>query len=350
MSPVTVRKASRPVSPTVSASSGWDDEPIRVVAIDVGTSTVRIGTTDRVVVDEPSVVARDGYGTVFAVGGEVRSLTGLLSPSTDVVEPIDEATIIDPRVTGTMLRRLLSRGGVTSHSALRAVVVSVPVHLSGNAERAMRSCVQQAAPNAAIVPLRAPYAAAVGAGLPVDQASAVMVVDVGRGVTEAAVIANERMLSTWSAPVGGATAAAAVVAHLRRVHALDVDAQTAERVIRFSSRSRRGVVVCRGTRPGTEVPGVVQMSAAECRAMLRPVVASIAAVAKEVLARTPSSAAADVALGTIVLTGGASRLSGLGYEVSAATGVAVRVRGQPGHAVIDGARRRAIDLAVGGLA
>lgn len=307
----------------------------RGVAIDFGTSCVRIAGFGRLLVEEPTVVVRHSGGGIIAVGGEARNVAGRNPQRIDVIEPVEGATITDIDVAEALLQRLLRRAGIAGTRL--PVVVAVPLVAEGLHRRALLQCVQRALPKATLVPLEAPMAAAIGSRLPVQEAFGTMIVDVGRGITEAAVLSLGTMITSAVAPVGGAAAAAAVTDHLAQRHDLEIGPHTAERAVRFSARTRSGAVFVRGNHRPTGLPRGAQMTSTETRAVLHPVLESIAMVAKNALDAAPAALAADVMQGQIVVTGGASKLEGLAGVIEDRTGIEVRIRDCPERSVIDGA-------------
>ena len=332
--------ADRRPAPSNPRGSFWPRRGAdgRGLAIDLGTSTVRIGIPDRILVEEPCAVVRQSDGPILAVGSETRDVVGRNPRGIEFVEPVANAIVSDIDVAEVLLQRLLRRSGVTGIRNHTAAVVAVPLAADGLHRRALLQCVQRSLPKAKLTPLEAPMAAAIGSGLPVQEAFGTMVVDVGRGLTEAAVVSLGTMVTSQAAPVGGAAAEAAVIAHVAERYDLDIGRHTAERVVRFPSVARSGAVLVRGMNRATGLPRAVQMTRPEARSVLRPVVDSIAMVAKNALDAAPAALAADVMHGQIVLTGGASKLDGLVAAIEERTGIAVRIRTDPDRAVIDGAR------------
>lgn len=310
----------------------------RGLAIDLGTATARIGIADRILVEEPSAVVLQSTGEVVAVGGEIREVIGRNPRGVEVIEPVEDAIVTDIDVAEILVQRLLRRGGVTGTRGRFAAVVAVPSSADELHRRALLQCVQRSMPKAKLVPLEAPMAAAIGAGLPVQEAFGTMVVDIGRGITEAAVVSLGTLVTSRVASVGGAAAEAAVVEHLAERHDVEIGRHTAERVVRFSSLQRYGVVRIRGTDRTSGLPRAVQLTRSEVGSIFEPVVEAIAMVAKNALDAAPPALAADVMNGRIVLTGGASKLYGLRSTIEERTGIAVRIRPSPERAVIDGAR------------
>lgn len=310
----------------------------RGLAIDLGTSTVRIGAANRVLLEEPAAVVRHRTGRVLAVGNETRDVLGRNPRGIEIVEPIAGAVVDDIDVAEVLIEHLLRRGDVPSTRSSLTAVVAVPSTAGDLHRRALLQCVQRSLPRAELLPLEAPMAAAIGADLPVHEAFGSMVVDVGRGATEAAVISLGTMVTSQAAPLGGAAAEAAVIAHIAERHDLEIGRHTAERVVRFSSVARFGAVLVRGVNRATGLPRAVQMSRPETRSVLRPVVEAIAMVAVNALDAAPEALAADVMQGHIVLTGGGAKLGGLAEAIERHTGIPVRIRTEPDRAVIDGAR------------
>lgn len=308
----------------------------RHVAVDLGSSTIRVGTASGIVVDEPSAVMVRSDGGIFAVGQRARALIGRNPPAVELVEPIRGALIRDADVAEAMLRMLLSRG-IANPRSVKTAVVAVPLVATGLERRAVLQVADRVFPRATIVPIEAPMAAAIGAGVPVQAPAGTMVLDVGRGATEAAVMSHGTMISMWSAPVGGELAEAEMIAHVLEEHDLAIGQLMAERVVRLSTHALRGPIEVRGVDRVSGLPTAIRISSAEAQIILRPVVQEIADVAKAALDLAPPSLAADVMRGTIMLTGGASKLDGLAAAVTRTTGIDVQTREWPDRAVIDGA-------------
>ena len=292
----------------------------------------------RILVEEPSTVLRRRDGRISAVGRDAQDVVGRNPRRVDVIEPVVGATITDIDAAEVLLQRLLQRSGIANTRHQAAAIVAIPLVAEGLHRRALLQCVQRSLPKAKLVPLEAPMAAAIGSTLSVQDAFGSMVVDVGHGITETAVISLGTMITSSAAPVGGAAAEAAVIAHIADRYNLDIGPRTAERVVRFSSLGRSGAVFIRGVNRDTGMPRGVQMTRRETRSVLLPVVQNIAMVAKNALDAAPAALAADVMQGQIVLTGGASKLVGLVGELEEQPGIAVRIRTSPERAVIDGAR------------
>lgn len=310
----------------------------RGVAIDLGTSTVRIASAGRVLLEEPAVIALSRRRRVVAVGAGARAMLGRSPADIAVVEPIVDGLIADVDLAEQLLRTLLTRVGV-AHGWAHDAVVAVPLLTTDLQRRALLQCIQRCLPKADLVALEAPMAAAIGAELPVQEPFGTMVVDVGRGVTEAAVISLGDMVTSHTAVVGGAAAEAAVASHLSARHDLRLGKASADRLVRLSSQPRCRSVVARGIDRSSGLPRAVRASSEEVRAAMGQVIDSIAEVARAAIDAAPDALAADVMHGPIVLTGGGSQLFGLPARIAELTGIDVTVRDLPDRAVIDGARR-----------
>ena len=309
------------------------------MAIDLGTSTIRIATADRVIVDEPAVAACRPSGAVFAVGGDARLLVGRNPVGIDVISPIVAGTPSDINTAELLLRELLRRGGIGALRAIHTAVVALPACAVGLEKRSVIQCVERVLPRAEVIPIESPLAAAIGAGIPIHQPSGTMVVDIGQALTEAAVISHGTMISTRTAPVGGRTAVEDVARFLREDRCVEVGESTAERVVRFSSRLRHGVTVARGMHTDTGLPTAVPLTTERCSDLLRPVVDAVSEITKNALDAAPPALAADVMESGIVITGGAAKLGGLSAAIAESTGISVRTIGCPERAVIEGARQ-----------
>lgn len=321
----------------------------RGIAIDLGTSTIRIASAEQMLVEEPSVIARSRRRSVVAVGADARAMLGRNPSDVEVVEPIVDALIADVDLAEHLLRTLLSRHGVASSWA-NDVVVAVPVLTTELQRRAVIQCVQRVLPRALLTTLEAPLAAAIGAGLRVQDPFGSMVIDVGRGASEAAVLSLGEMVTSQVAPVGGAAAEAAVVGHLLTRYDLQLGRHSAERLVRLSSQPQCRSVVARGSDRGSGLPRAMRFLSGEIRDVVASVVDGIAEVARAALDVAPDALAADVMHGSIMLTGGGSQLLGLPERIAALTGIDVVVRDAPDRAVIDGARRCLSSSSVAGTA
>lgn len=288
--------------------------------------------------EEPAVIALSRRRRVVAAGSGARAMLGRSPADIAVVEPIVDGLIADVDLAEQLLGTLLTRVGV-AHGWAHDAVVAVPVLTTDLQRRALLQCIQRCLPRAGLVALEAPMAAAIGADLPVQEPFGTMVVDVGRGITEAAVLSLGDMVTSYTAVVGGAAAEAVVADHLSARHDLRVGRASVDRLVRLSSQPRCRSVVARGTDCSSGLPRAVRVPSDEVREVMGQVIDSIAEIARAAIDAAPDALAADIMHGPIVVTGGGSQLFGLPKRIAQLTGIDVTVRDLPDRAVIDGARR-----------
>jgi rod shape-determining protein MreB len=306
------------------------------IAIDIGSSAVRVATSGRLVVDEPAVVAVDTSGRVLAVGRDALSIVGRSPRGVTVKRPIRDGAIADIEASEQLLAVMMRRA-VRGFRA-PAVVAASTMAATGLERRAIEHALLSAgARRVALV--ESPMAAAIGVGLPVEDPYGSMVVDIGRGATEAAVISMGAIVSSSVSCVAGAAADAAIASHLEEAYGLCVGEISIERVkLELSEAADGQVIAVGGVATHTGLPRVVQADAVDLRHALDDVVNAIAGTAKAALDNAPPALAADVMQEGIVITGGSSLLVGAAERIAATTGVLVRQLESPEHAVIDGVR------------
>lgn len=310
---------------------GW--RAARELGVDIGTTAVRIATVTRVVVDEPSVVAHDRTGRVIAIGRDALAILGRNPRQVTVTRPVRDATIADvaaaEQLLATLIRRVARRRRPT-------VVAAVSLVATGLERRAIRHALHAAGARDVVL-VETPMAAAIGADLPVEEAFGSMVVDVGRGATEAAVVSLGAIVTARAERIGGAVADATLARHLREVHGIAVGEVSAE-AAKLALATAGDELEVRGVDVASGLPRSLLLPRDELRDALDDVVDAIAQTAKNALDAAPATLAADVMEEGIALTGGGSLLAPVADRVARLTGVAVRVPARPEHAVITGVR------------
>jgi rod shape-determining protein MreB and related proteins len=297
----------------------------RDVAIDLGTANTLVYVRGRgIVVSEPSVVAMDtNTGAVHAVGSEAKRMIGRTPANISAIRPLRHGVIADFEVTEEMLRYFMRRVDQPRLSRPR-LVMCVP---SGVTEVEKRAVVDASLSAGArqVQLIEEPLAAAIGAGLPIEEPRGHMVVDVGGGTTEVAVISLGGIVVSESVRTGGYELDDAVSAYIRRVYGLAIGQQTAEdiKVELGSAWPLRAEVEIeiRGRHLATGLPRSVRLSSAEVREALAEPVQAIVDAVKETLERTPPELAADVAEEGIVLAGGGVLLQGFEQRIAEETGM-----------------------------
>lgn len=305
------------------------------IAIDLGTANTLIYLKGKgIVLNEPSIVAmaeRDKKKTLIAAGLEARSMLGRTSGELSAFRPLRDGVIADFAAAEEMIKYFIKKAtrGRRFGASLGVICVpsgSTPVERRAIEESALASGVKR------VLLIEEPMAAAIGAGLPVADAEGSMVVDIGGGTTEVAVVALGRQACTRSIRVGGDKMDEAIIAHVRRVHNLLIGEASAERIKRqigatsIAAEDESGALAeVRGRDVVTGVPREVLLRQQEIAEALSEPIAAIIEAVKNVLEATPPELAADIVDRGIVLTGGGALLQGLDAEISRATGLPVIV-------------------------
>jgi rod shape-determining protein MreB len=287
----------------------------RDMAVDLGTANTLVYVRGRgIVLSEPSVVAIDSRdGQVQAVGAEAKRMLGRTPGTITAIRPLKDGVIADFEVTEQMLRHFIKAVN-SNRFAHPRVVVCVPSGVTGVEKRAVEeACLSAGARQAYLI--EEPMAAAIGAGLPVAEPTGSMVVDVGGGTTEVAVISLGGIVVSQSIRIGGDELDDAIVNHCKRTYKLAIGAQTAEKVKvaagSASPLSREVEAEIRGRDLVAGLPKTVTLGSEEIREALEEPVGHIVGAVKETLDRTPPELAGDIMDRGIVLAGGGALLQGL---------------------------------------
>jgi len=305
----------------------------RDIAIDLGTANTLVYVRgEGIVASEPSVVAVDtDTGDVHAVGEEAQRMIGRTPARISAVRPLRHGVIADFEVTEKMLRHFMAR----AHAGRRArprVIMCAPSGITDVERRALNeACMAAGARSVHLI--EEPLAAAIGAGLAIEEPRANMVVDVGGGTSEVAVLSLGGIVVSRSLRVGGYDLDDAVAAWLRSRHGLAVGERTAERVkLEVGSVApdpTEAQTEVKGRDPVSGLPRQVDLSAEEMRQALEDPMAEIVAAVRETLETTPPELASDVFARGIVVAGGGGLLRGLTVRLEEETNVPVRLAADP---------------------
>ena len=287
----------------------------RDMAVDLGTANTRVNVRGRgIVLSEPSVVAIDSRdGTVHAVGVEAKRMIGRTPGSITAIRPLKDGVISDFEVTEEMLRYFI-QSVHSNRFAHPRVVVCVPSGVTGVEKRAVEeACLSAGARQAYLI--EEPMAAAIGAGLPVAEPTGSMIVDIGGGTTEVAVISLGGIVVSQSIRVGGDELDDAIVAHCKAAYKLAIGTQTAEEV-KLEAGSAAALpqevtTEIRGRDLVSGLPKTITLGSEEIREALSEPVGNIVAAVKETLDQTPPELAGDIMDRGITLAGGGALLQGL---------------------------------------
>jgi rod shape-determining protein MreB len=309
---------------------GWFSSDL---AIDLGTANTLVYAKGRgIVVSEPSVVAvvKDGRGPdkVRAVGREAKEMLGRTPGNIVAIRPMRDGVIADFEITEAMLRYFIARVHNRSRLVRPRIVVAVPSGITEVEKRAVRESAMSAGAREVYL-IEEPMAAAIGAGLPVTEPSGNMIVDIGGGTTEVAVISLSGIVYSNSTRVGGDKMDEAIINYVKRKHNLLIGERTAELVkinigTAYPTEEIRSMEI-KGRDLVKGVPKTLEIKSDEVReALMEPVTAVVEAV-KIALERTDPELAADIVDKGIVMTGGGSLLTNLDILLREETGLPVMV-------------------------
>jgi len=313
------------------------------LAVDLGTANTLVYQRGRgIEFNEPSVVAIDtARQSVVAVGADAKAMIGRTPTNIKAIRPLRDGVIADYDATAEMLRyfirKVLRRATLFTGPRL---VVAVPSQITNVEQRAVSEAAYAAGARKVHI-IADPMAAAIGAGMPVSKASGSMVVDVGAGTTDIAVIALGGTVATTSLTVAGDALDEAIIDHLRDEFALTVGARTAEecKIAVGSAFPLAGPLRAeiRGRDVGSGLPRNVTVSSDELRWAMAAPLSRIVRAVRATLNRCPPELAGDLAARGMVLTGGGALLRGLDARLSHETGIAVSVAERPLESVVLGA-------------
>ena len=313
------------------------------VGIDLGTANVLVYVKGRgIVIDEPSVVAlgvRDN--NVLAVGEDARNMLGRVPSSISVVRPMRDGVIADYLITEAMLRYFISRVVGRFNIIKPEVMICIPAGVTSVEQRAVRDAAEQAGARRPAHLVPEPLAAAIGARIPVHSPSGHLVVDIGGGRTEAAVVSMYGLVVTESVRMAGDRLDDMIAAYIRRRHNLVLGDRTAEevKVAVGSALPIEDDLACsvRGRDLITGLPKTITVTSNEITGAIQDGLAMVVQAVRSVLERTPPELASDVIDHGIVLTGGGAMLRHLDELITQETGVPCIVAENPMQCVAIGA-------------
>jgi len=315
------------------------------IAIDLGTATTLIYVEGKgVVLTEPSVVAVEttpqGAKSVFAVGRDAKRLLGRAPGTISAVRPIRDGVIADFRVACAMLSHLIGRTRGDAGLFRPRAIVTVPYGITEVERRAVLESVTLAGARKVTL-LEEPMAAAIGAGLDVSQPVGRMIVDIGGGTTDVAVVSSYGIVHADSMRLGGDLMDQAVMQAVKKTHGLLIGETTAERIKMEIGGASPGAevrsLVVRGRDLFDQVPRTLELKSIEVSEALREAVETILDRVMVALERVPPEISADLVDGGITLVGGGSLLPRLGDLVHQRTGLPIRTVENPQECVVLGA-------------
>jgi rod shape-determining protein MreB len=324
--------------------------PANDIAVDLGTANTLVYVKgEGIVLNEPSVVAIDrGTGKPKGIGLEAKRMLGRTPEGIVAVRPLKDGVIADVDVTEIMLRYFLQT--VTSKRFLKlkpVMVVGVPSGITELERRAVRSSAHAAGAKEVYM-ITEPMAAAIGVGLPVETPTGNMIIDIGGGTTEIAVIALSGVVSDTSIRVGGDEIDNAIVTFLRKNYNLMIGEPTAEAVkiqigSAFSTDTEREMEV-KGRDLVSGIPKTVRVNSQEIRETIQEPIQAIVEAVRRALEITPPELASDIVDRGIVMTGGGALIRGLDELIARETNLPIHVDEEPLSCVVRGAGRVLDDI------
>ncbi len=311
------------------------------VGIDLGTANVLVYIKGKgIVLNEPSVVAinRD-TNEILSVGEDARQMLGRTPSNIIAVRPLRDGVISDYDVTEKMLKYFIKKTCGNSKFFKPRIMVCVPSGVTEVEKRAVREAAIQAGGKAVYL-MEEPIAAAIGAGLDITKPDGIMVLDIGGGTTDVAVISLGGIVTSTSVKVAGDKFDEAIIKYMRKEHKLYIGERTAEelKMTIGTAYPREDVVVkeCRGRDLVTGLPKSIEITSKEMLEALDEPLQVICEATHSVLERTPPEIAADISDRGIVLTGGGALLYGMDKRIAERTGIPVIVADDPKSCVAIG--------------
>ncbi|MDD3853596.1 MAG: rod shape-determining protein [Syntrophomonadaceae bacterium] len=312
------------------------------MGIDLGTANTLVHLKSKgIVLKEPSVVAiQNDTGRVLAVGEEAKQMIGRTPGNIVAIRPMKDGVIADFDITQAMIRYFINKAlGQRNPMARPRVVISIPTGCTTVEERAVKEAALQGGAREAYL-IEEPMAASIGAGLPVHEPTGNMMVDIGGGTTEVAVISLGGIVTAKSVRVAGDNMDEAIILHLKKTYSLLIGERTAEDMkISIGSAMWEGpeeYYEVRGRDLVSGLPKNIQVSSIEIQAALQETVDEIIDGIKVCLEKTPPELASDIMDRGIVMAGGGSMLKGLDKLISKETNIPVYVCDEPLLAVAKG--------------
>jgi rod shape-determining protein MreB len=316
----------------------------RDLAIDLGTANTLIYARGLgIVLDEPSVVAINvNDGRPVAVGLEAKRMMGRTPNHIKAIRPLKDGVIADFEVCEKMLRYFIQKVHASKWSKPR-MVICVPSGITGVEQRAVQDAAEYAGARKPVHIIEEPMAAAIGADLPVHEPSGNMVVDIGGGTTEVAVISLGGIVTAQSVRVAGDELDDAILQYVKKEFSLAIGDRTAEEIkIQMGSAwpmEEELTADIRGRDLVSGLPRTIQLTTEHVREALAEPVAAIVDAVKTTLDKTPPELAADIMEDGITVTGGGALIGGLDERLAHETGMPIRIAREPLYSVVIGSGR-----------
>jgi rod shape-determining protein MreB len=321
------------------------------IGIDLGTANTLVYVKDKgIVLREPSVVALDTVSRkVRAVGDEAKRMLGRTPGNITAIRPMKDGVIADFDVTEAMLRYFIRKVSSGSFRAPPRVVIAIPSGITEVEKRAVKDSALHAGARD-VITIPEPMAAAIGVGLPIDEPTANMIVDIGGGTTEIAIISLNGIVFSKSIRVAGDEMDAAIINYMKRAYNLLIGERTAEEIkVRVGSAyplDEELTMEVKGRDSVAGLPKTIHITSQEIREAMADTLSTIVDAVRTTLERCPPELAADLVDRGIVLAGGGALLKGLDRLLREETGLPVHIAEDPLSAVAEGTGKALQEIAL----
>ncbi len=307
---------------------------MRNIGIDLGTTNTVVFLPQKgIVINEPSVVAISILDNkILAVGAEAKEMIGRAPESIIVSKPLVDGAIADYRVTGAMLRYFIKKAGGMMSFLKPEVLISVPAGITSTERRAVMEAGLRAGAKAVYL-VKEPVLAAIGAKIPINSASGNMILNIGGGTTELAVISLGGIVSAQSVRIGGNKLDQAIVDYIKKKHGLAIGERTAELIkinigcaVKLSTEEKINI---KGRDLATGYPKTIEVTSNEITEAISDQLREIIQIIKSVLEVTPPELCSDIMDKGIVISGGGALLKHIDTLITKITGVPARIAEDP---------------------
>ncbi len=321
---------------TLSKSVNWISGDI---AIDLGTANTLIWLSGKgIVINEPSIVARSvNDGKIIAVGNEAKAMMGKTHRELETIRPLQDGVIANFNMTDGMLQGFVRKINLNRLARPR-IVICVPSGVTEVERRAVKDSGERANAREVFL-IEEPVAAAIGIGLDIEQPIGNIIVDIGGGTTEIAVIALDGVVTKETIRIAGDEMDEAIVQWFRNEHKLEIGLPTGEAIkksVGSAMRMKIETIAVKGRDLVSGIPKTIEVSSDEIRQALKDPVNQIVEAVKRALENTPPELAADILDRGIIMTGGGSLLKGIDQIIRERTNVPVNVAEEPLLSVVRG--------------
>ena len=321
------------------------------MAVDLGTASTLVYVQGKgIVLNEPSVVAIEkNSNTILAVGGEAKRMVGRTPGNIVAIRPMKEGVIADFEMAERMLRHFITKVHNRSTFVRPRIIIGVPSRITQVEQRAVKESAELAGAREVYL-IEEPVAAAIGAGLPITEPTGNMVVDIGGGTTDIAVISLGGIVYSESVKVAGDQIDSAIISHMKREYSLLIGEHMAERV-KFEIGSayplpEKAQMMVKGRDLISGIPRTIVVEDTEIREALQESISTIVAAIKVALENTPPELAGDIIDRGIVLTGGGSLLKGLDARLRDETALPIVTVDDPLTSVVLGVGKTLEELSL----